>query len=812
MDDRNFNIEGMTCSACQIHVEKALKNVEGVETVSVNLLTGKVHVAVSKDVDDTVLIKAVEDGGYNATPIKTSSIKEVKLSVDGMTCSACANHVTKALQSVEGVESASVSEILNQASVRYDSNTTRFIDMKDAVIRAGYDIEVIDSSNLELTQTSKKSYYEMIAGLILALGILWITMGQMFAWKLPLPVFLSLEIHPINNVLAQWILTVPIVLLNLKIFTKGFKTFMHKAPNMDTLVALGTSAAILYSVYGTIQVLMGHHHYAHHLYLESAVVILALIRFGKYIESESKSKTADAIKALLNLKPKTALLVREGSIVEIDVDDILVGDRLLVKPGMAIPMDGIIEEGNASLDESMLTGESIPVDKAMGDHVVMGSINLNGSLTIKTTTTHENTKLSQIIAMVEKAQTEKAPIAKIADKVSGIFVPVVLVLALVSGIFWYLYGSDLEQALTVFVTVLVIACPCALGLATPTAIMVGTGLGARHGIFIKSAQSLEQASHIRQVVFDKTGTLTYGKPVVTDIIEGGLKTLEIMQYALSLEMLSEHPLGLAMVSKAQEMNLKPLKVDDFKIRVGQGVEGYVDGRFVQIGNAKMLKDPKQYQEDLLKIDVLAKQGKTAMVLLVDGAVKGVVAVADTIKDDAKETVSNLHKLGINVVMITGDHSYTAQSIANQLGIDTVFAEVMPEDKAHHVKTLQKDGPVMMVGDGINDAVALVQSDVGVAIGNGTDVAVESADIVLMNHNLKSVVSSLKLSKLTMKTIKQNLFWAFAYNVIGIPFAMGIFRLLFNGPMLNPMIAGAAMAFSSVSVVVNALRIRSNKNI
>lgn len=812
MDDRNFNIEGMTCSSCQIHVEKALKSVEGVENVSVNLLTGKAHVEVSKDLDDAVLMKAVEDSGYTATPITTSTIKEVKVSVEGMTCSACANHVTKALQSVHGVESASVSEILNQANVRYDSTTTRFIDMKDAVVRAGYDIHVVDQSQTELPQTSKKSYYEMIVGLVLAVAILWITMGQMFAWKLPIPTFLSLDLNPVNNIIAQWILTFPIVLLNLKIFTKGFKTLMHKAPNMDTLVALGTSAAILYSVYGTLQVFLGHHHYAHHLYLESAVVILALIRFGKYIESESKSKTADAIKALLNLKPKTALLLRGEGIVEIDVDDILLGDRLMVKPGMAIPMDGIIEEGNASVDESMLTGESIPVDKAQGDSVVMGSINMNGTLVIKTTTNHENTKLSQIIAMVETAQTEKAPIAKIADKVSGIFVPVVLVLAILSGIFWFFYGSDLEQALTVFVTVLVIACPCALGLATPTAIMVGTGLGARQGIFIKSAQSLEQASHIRHVVFDKTGTLTYGKPVVTDILELGLDTHEIMERALSLEILSEHPLGLAMVSKAQEMNLKPLKVDDFKIRVGQGVAGYIDGKFIQIGNAKMLKDPEQYQDELNKIDALAKQGKTAMVLLVDGTVKGIVAVADTIKEDAKETVANLHKLGVNVVMITGDHKYTAQAIAHELGIDTVFAEVMPEDKAHHVQTLQKSGPVMMVGDGINDAVALVQSDVGVAIGNGTDVAVESADIVLMNHNLKSVVSSLKLSKLTMITIKQNLFWAFAYNVIGIPFAMGVFKLLFNGPMLNPMIAGAAMAFSSVSVVVNALRIRNHKNI
>ena len=810
MEKREYNIEGMTCSSCQIHVEKAIRSVEGVSDVSVNLITNKAHVVTEDGFEDGIIEEAVANSGYGAHREKQVEEKVMELSVEGMTCSACANHVTRALNSVDGVTNASVSEILNQAKVTYDPRKTRFLDMKEAVDKAGYSVKVLDRSQEVEKKKSNRPLIEMVVGLVLAVMILIITMGQMFAIKIPLPEFLSLETHPLVNVMVQWALTLPVVYLNRHIFIKGFKTLMHKAPNMDTLVAIGTSAAIIYSIYGTIQIIFGKTHYAHHMYIESAVVILALIRFGKYIEHESKSKTADAIKALLNLKPKTALLVRDGDVIEIDVDDIRLGDVLQVKPGMSIPMDGEIVDGNSAVDESMLTGESIPVDKNIGDAVVMGSLNINGNIQIKTTVDAENTKLAQIISMVESAQTDKAPIAKIADKVSGVFVPVVLVLATLSGLFWFFYGGDIEQALTVFVTVLVIACPCALGLATPTAIMVGTGLGARNGIFIKSAESLEAASHVNTIVFDKTGTLTHGKPVVTDIKTFKGTEESLMTLALSLEILSEHPLATAMVSKAQEMGLNALPVDNFKALVGQGVEGHIESKLVRIGNAKVMVGLQASDKAQSMIETLSKEGKTVMVVVEDQEVSGVIAVADTLKEDAKSMIADLHNLGIRVAMLTGDHKLTADAIAKQLGIDTVFAQVMPDEKAQHVSKLQEQGSVMMVGDGINDAVALVQSDVGVAIGSGTDVAVESADIVLMNHKLESVVSTVKLSRSTMTNIKQNLFWAFAYNVIGIPFAMGVFKLLFNGPMLNPMIAGAAMAFSSVSVVLNALRLKNKK--
>lgn len=810
MEKRDYNIEGMTCSSCQIHVEKAIRNVEGVRDVSVNLITNKAHVETEEGFDDSTLEEAVANSGYSARREKPIEEKVMELSVEGMTCSACANHVTRALNSVDGVTHASVSEILNQAKVTYDPRKARFLDMKEAVDKAGYSIKVLDRSQEGVEKKSQRPFVEMVLGLVIAAFILLITMGQMFAIKIPLPEILSLDTHPLVNVMIQWILTLPVVYLNRHIFIKGFKTLAHKAPNMDTLVAMGTSAAIIYSIYGTVQIILGYIHYAHHMYLESAVVILALIRFGKYIEQESKSKTADAIKALLNLKPKTALLVRDSEVIEIDVDDIRLGDVLQVKPGMAIPMDGEVIEGNSAVDESMLTGESIPVDKKIGSLVVMGSMNINGTIQIKTTVDSDDTKLSQIIKMVEQAQTDKAPIAKIADKVSGVFVPVVLVLATISGLFWFFYGGDIEQALTVFVTVLVIACPCALGLATPTAIMVGTGLGAKHGIFIKSAESLEAANHINTIVFDKTGTLTHGKPVVTDIktFKGSKESL--MTLVLSLEILSEHPLATAMVNKAQEMGLKALAVDQFKALLGQGVEGVVDSKMVRIGNAKVMAGLQASDKAQEMIDSLSKEGKTVMVVVEQQEVCGVIAVADTLKEDAQTMIADLHKLGIQVAMLTGDHQLTADAIAKQLGIDSVFAQVMPEEKAQHVAKLQEQGSVMMVGDGINDAVALVQSDVGVAIGSGTDVAVESADIVLMNQKLHSVVSTIKLSRNTMTNIKQNLFWAFAYNVIGIPFAMGVFKLLFNGPMLNPMIAGGAMAFSSVSVVLNALRLKNKK--
>lgn len=805
MKNHEFKIEGMTCSACVNHVEKAINGVSGVVKGSVNLLTHKASVETDDTFDINQLLLAVDNSGYHATPLIKPSVSNLELSVEGMTCSACARHVTKALEGLDGVLDASVSEVLNQAKVTYDPSIVRLVDMQEAVHQVGYAVHKLDRTQLGREVPSKRPLIEMVVGLVLGAIMLYITMGQMFTLKLPVPSLIDIDRNPQIYIAMQWLITIPIVLLNANIFTKGMKTLRHRAPNMDTLVALGTGAAIAYSLYGTVQIINGSMHYVHHLYLESAVVILALIRFGKYVESASKSKTTASIKALLNLKPKTALLKRADRVVEIDVDDIRIGDHLVVKPGMNIPMDGVVIAGESAIDESMLTGESIPVDKHLNDVVVMGSMNLHGSLVIEARVNAENTKLAQIITLVEQAQTGKAPIAKMADKVSGVFVPVVLVLALVSGLFWFFYQGNVETALTVFVTVLVIACPCALGLATPTAIMVGTGLGAQHGIFIKSAESLEQASHVQTVVFDKTGTLTHGKPVVTDIIVFSGSETSLMQHVYSLEVLSEHPLATAMVDKAKAMGLDPLPVHKFKALVGQGVEGLIENQWIRIGNQKMLTSTNP---DVMRaIETLSVQGKTVMVVVNELDVLGLIAVADTIKEEAIQTIQKLHDRHLKVVMLTGDHALTAQAIAKTLNIDQVYAQVLPEEKAGYIQRLQETGVVMMVGDGINDAIALVQSDVGVAIGSGTDVAVESADIVLMNQSLASVVSTLKLSKNTMTNIKQNLFWAFAYNIIGIPFAMGIFHLLWQGPFLNPMIAGAAMALSSVSVVVNALRLK-----
>lgn len=807
MKKQIYIIEGMTCSACQIHVEKAISNIEGVEHVSVNLLTQKAEVS-GDFISEDLVVSAVKGAGYDASIEETNEKVEEVFDVTGMTCSACANHVERALKSIDGVESVTVNLLMNQAHLKYDPEKVRFLDIKKSVEEAGYKIERAVQNKNDLDENTPNPYRNMILGLIIAASMLYLTMGQMFSIKLPIPDSLNVDKNPLKFVLMQWVLTTPIIIMNLKIFTRGLKMLWKRKPNMDSLVALGTASAIIYSLYGTLQVFSGLHHYAHHLYLESAVVILALIRFGKTIEEQSKHKTIAAINALLNLKPNTAFLMIEDKIEEIDTDDIRKGDRLLIKPGMSISMDGIIESGNSSVDESMITGESIPVEKQVGDEVLMGTLNVQGSLIIRAISDNNGTKLAQIIKLVERAQMDKAPIAKIADKVSGIFVPVVIVLALISGIFWLIYDKNIEQALTVFVTVLVIACPCALGLATPTAIMVGTGIGAKNGIFVKSASSLEEASHIESVVFDKTGTLTNGQPILTDTIVFDSDEKSILQLVASLEQHSQHPLASAIVEGALDRGIKLIEPASFGSKTGVGVKGIVNGKHIEIGNERILNSMmNRYSETIESLEILSKQGKTAMIVLIDNQIASIIAVADTVRNDAKETIKTLIKMGIEPIMITGDHPKTAQAIADEVGIKKVYAQVLPEGKAEIISDLQKNSKVMMVGDGINDAIALVQSDVGVAIGSGTDVAVESAKIVLMSHKLELIVGSLVLSRETLKNIKQNLFWAFAYNVVGIPFAMGIFKLLFDGPFLNPMIAGAAMAFSSVSVVLNALSLK-----
>ncbi|CAM3428886.1 heavy metal translocating P-type ATPase [Erysipelothrix anatis] len=813
MSTKTYEITGMTCSSCQLHVEKAISKVAGVEAVDVNLVTNKASVTMNDDVLEATIIKAVEDSGYGvAEEVLT---KSVDLKITDMTCSSCVANVEGALSAVPGIEKATVNLLMERAHIEYDPNQVKLFDIIETIKGQGYGAvrmeEVIEDDDT-LIKAQRKERRGVIVGLILGAIMLYITMGQMFSIKLPQPAFVDMMENPLSYTLFQWAITIPVVWVNRGYFIRGFKTLMKRSPNMDTLVAIGTGAAIVYSFYGTARIFMGDASYAHHLYLETAVVILALISLGKYFESMSKAKTSSAIKALLNLKPATAILLRDGVEVEIDSDEISIGDHLVVKPGSSIPMDGIVIEGHSSVDEAMLTGESMPVDKTVGDNVVMGTMNINGRMIVEATVSNEDTALAKIVQLVENAQNEKAPISKMVDKVSGIFVPIVIAIAIISGVFWYFYSGDVELSMTVFVTVLVIACPCALGLATPTAIMVGTGVGAQNGIFIKSAESLEEASHIHTVVFDKTGTLTYGEPVVTDIVSHDLDDVTLMTIIGSIERMSEHPLAQALVKGAEDLNVVYDDIEGFEALVGRGVQGFYQGKPLYIGNEKLMReqdsDMSAYQND---VNTFAKSGKTAMIVSLDHRVVGVVAVADTIKDEAIETVAALQKMGLDVVMMTGDHKDTAKAIADQIGISHVLAEVLPDEKASNIKRLQEGGEkVMMVGDGINDAIALVQSDVGIAVGTGTDVAIESAKVVLMRDNIKDVANAIALSKATMRNIKQNLFWAFAYNVVGIPFAMGLFKLLFNGPLLDPMIAGAAMAFSSVSVVTNALRLRKFK--
>ena len=636
----------------------------------------------------------------------------------------------------------------------------------------------------------------------------------------PVPNIISPETNIINYALIQIVLVLPIMLVGYKFYINGFKSLFHGSPNMDTLVAIGTSSAFIYSLYTTINLIrnagvsmemhMSHHH---QLYFESAGIIIALILLGKFLESRSKGKTSEAIKKLMGLQPKTAIIMVDDKEVEVSIDEVLVGDIVVVKPGEKIPVDGKIVFGHTSIDESMLTGESMPVEKTVGDSVTGASINKNGLIRFEATKVGKDTALAQIIKLVEDAQGTKAPIAKLADTVAGYFVPAVITIAVVAALLWAIIGKENTTfVLTIFISVLVIACPCALGLATPTAIMVGTGKGAENGILIKSSVALELAHKVDTVIFDKTGTITEGKPKVTEIITyGNYEEDYILKLAASAEKGSEHPLGEAIVRYANEKNIDLINVEKFNSVTGKGINAVIDNKKINLGNVKMMED-LNISLDIVenKYDELAKQGKTPMFISIENELAGIIAVADVVKESSKRAVELLHNLGIKVAMVTGDNKNTAQAIASQVGIDIVLAEVLPEDKSNEVKKLQAEGNfVAMVGDGINDAPALAAADIGIAIGNGTDVAIESADIVLMKNDLMDVPTAIKLSKDTIRNIKQNLFWAFGYNTIGIPVAAGILYI-FGGPLLNPMIAAAAMSLSSVSVVSNALRLRKFK--
>lgn len=766
-----FDVTGMTCSACSSHVEKSVSKLTGVENVSVNLLTNSMQVEFDENKLDTAgIIKAVEDAGYGA------AVKDGHAKFGAKTSGQSGSQENNGLSAVE--------------------------------------------------QNVKNMKKRLIISLIFWIPLMYVSMGHMiYQWlNIPMPPFTMNFLHGNENAITyaftQFLLLLPILIANQKYFKNGFKTLWHRSPNMDSLIAIGAGAAILYGIFAIYRIgyAMGHgdmmvvHQYAHDLYFESAGTILTLITIGKYLETKSKGKTSEAITKLLNLAPKTVTVVRDGVEQVVDAAEVEKGEIFFVKPGESVAVDGIVLEGKSSFDESAITGESIPVPKQEGDAIVSASMNKSGLIRAKATKVGEDTTIAQIIRLVEEASSSKAPIAKMADKIAGVFVPAVITIALITGVIWLISGATFEFAMSTAIAVLVISCPCALGLATPVAIMVGTGKGAENGILIKSGDALETAHQIDTVVLDKTGTITQGKPVVTDIICAAGKNADktqLLQIAGSLEKGSEHPLAEAIVNYCVTNNIFLEKVTDFNALFGKGIEGTVSGTHYYAGNEKMMEEKgiRLSTEQKNQIQALAKQGRTPLLFANEKQFLGIVAVADVVKPTSKEAVQKFRDYGIHVIMLTGDNEVTAQAIKEQVGIDEVIAGVLPTQKEEKISALKQAGhKVAMIGDGVNDAPALASADVGIAIGAGTDVAIESADIVLMKNDLLDAVGAVKLSKSVIRNIKENLFWAFFYNSIGIPLAAGVLYPLFQ-IKLNPMFGAAAMSLSSVCVVSNALRLR-----
>lgn len=713
------------------------------------------------------------------------------------------------MNKADGVESADVNIATNKATIEYFPSIIRLSEIKQIITKAGYtplDIErTRDINQTEIEE--KKMWREMKIAAAFTIPLLYIAMGPMVG--LPLPGIISPEENLSIFALLQLLLTLPVMYVGKHFYSKGFKALFKRLPNMDSLIAIGTSAAVIYSIYATVMIVLGDMHFMHSLYFESAATIITLIKLGKTLEHRSKGKTTAAIEKLIKLQPKRAWVVQGSELIEMAVEEIEIGDIVVVKPGSGIPVDGLVIEGQSSVDESMLTGESLPVEKEVGSKVVAASMNKHGSMKVKVTSSHDQTVLSNIIHLVEDAQGKKAPIARLADIISGYFVPVVITISIIAFIAWMIGTGDLEFSLRIFIAILVIACPCALGLATPTAIMVSTGRSAEYGVLIKSGEALEQAHKIQTVVLDKTGTITEGKMTVTDVVTSHITEDKLLYYVASAEQGSEHPIAAAIVNYAKGKSIVLDDVSDFKALPGYGLEARIENDSIKIGNERLMKDLGVMDQLTHNWESYAKQGKTPIFVVVNDKLVGFIAVGDTLKASSKDAIKALKDMGIKVAMITGDHKTTAEAIAKEVGIDEVKAEVLPKDKSEAVKSLQKESITAMVGDGINDAPALVQADVGIAIGSGTDVAIEAADVVLIKNDLNDVVTAIKLSRKTITNIKQNLFWAFFYNIIGIPVAAGILYL-FGGPLLNPMIAAAAMSLSSVSVVSNALRLRSMK--
>ncbi len=803
-------IAGMSCASCALKIEKGLASVEGVSKATVNFAAEKATVVFHPEQTGlSHLIDKVKDLGYDARSEK------VLLPIQGMTCASCVNKVQKALNAVKGVVHADVNFATERASVEYIPAEVTIRDLKKAVEEAGYQVlevreeDIVEKERLAREAELSRLKLKFILGAILLAPILLLMYGAPYLERwLGLPQGV--------NFFLQFLLATPVQFWAGWQFYVGFwKATKHKTSDMNTLIAVGTSAAYLYSLIVTF---VPHRIMVKGLmmdvYFDTSAAIIVLILLGRFLEARAKGKTSEAIKKLIGLQPKTARVLRNGNEADIPIEEVVSGDRILVRPGEKIPVDGVVKEGYSFVDESMVTGESLPVEKKTGDPVIGATMNKTGTFKFEATKVGKDTVLAQIVRLVQEAQGSKPPIARMVDVIASYFVPVVISIAIVTFIVWYLFGPHpaLTYAFLNFVAVLIIACPCALGLATPTSIMVGTGKGAENGILIRGAEALEIAHQLNTIVLDKTGTLTKGEPSVTDVIESGKFTKkEILTFAASAEKGSEHPLGEAIVKKAREEGLNLLVAKDFEAIAGQGIEAALDSKRILLGNLRLMEERKVFLNGLLeKAEQLSNEGKTPMFLAVEGEVAGIIAVADTLKENSKKAVEAFHRMGLEVVMLTGDNQRTAKAIANQIGVDRVLAEVLPEMKAEEVRRLQSEGKkVGMVGDGINDAPALAQADVGIAIGTGTDVAMESSDITLIGGDLRGVVTAIALSKATIRNIKQNLFWAFAYNTVLIPVAAGVLFPFF-GILLNPIFAAGAMAISSVTVVSNALRLRGFK--
>ena len=811
----------MHCAACSSRIEKVVGATAGVNAISVNLATETMDLAWDDAaIQPEAIARLIADLGFEMVMEEQQPTVTVELALSGMHCASCSSRIEKVVGSLDGVVSAGVNLAAESGTFVYDPDRTSRRAIREAIEGLGFKATPLIATESHFARRQEETAARLramrsrlVAMLLLAVPLLTLSMGEMVG--LPLPPVLSPHQAPLTFALVQFLLVLPILWLGRSFYLIGIPALLRRAPNMDSLIAVGTGAAVIYSLWNLVEIGLGVDPMARamDLYFESAGVLIALVSLGKYLETRSKSHTSDAIRQLMQLAPDQATLLRDGAQKPIPVDEVEAGDLLLIRPGERLPVDAEIVEGRSSVDESMLTGESLPVSKKEGDRVTGGTLNKNGALTVRAVHVGQDTMLARIIRMVQQAQGSKAPIAGLADRISLYFVPAVMLLAVVVGLLWYIAGgASFPQALRFFIAVLVIACPCALGLATPTAIMVGTGRGAQLGVLVKSGTALEMAEKLDVMVFDKTGTVTHGRPELTDLLRQDelIPEQELLGLVAAAESLSEHPLAEAVVRAAQTKNLQLAKATAFEAVPGRGIMATVAGHALVLGNREHAQDqagitltPAQEQET----DRLAANGRTVLFLVVDGKLAALLGVADPLKEETPATVRRLRALGVRVIMLTGDNERTARAIAEQAGISEVIARVLPEEKSARIKELQGQNlRVAMVGDGINDAPALAQADVGIAMGTGIDVAIESGDIVIMRGNLDGVVAAVALSRATMRNIRQNLFWAFAYNVIGIPVAAGLLTL-FGGPALNPMLAGAAMALSSVSVVSNALRLR-----